>query len=149
MSLSSLEFELELKGFTGAHARSVVGAVRAHDAMARTEFTSWHYPLLLALKSEHPDARLGLFSRRREPWMPDSVFEQLLLSPTEFGAFDVVHVYAADVSPQLVTKIHERGLVAHANDAVGREEVERAVQAGVDRVSSNDVATAVRVTGGS
>lgn len=139
LSLAGLEFELELKGFTRAHMRAVAETVHAHGAMNRTEITSWHLPMLLALKDQYPDARLGLFSRRREQWMPDSVFEDVVLAPTEFGAFDVIHVYAADVSPDLVTKIHDRGLIAHANDAANNADIECALRAEVDRFSTDDV----------
>jgi hypothetical protein len=79
--------------------------------------------------------------------MPASVFEQAVLVPTEFDVFDVVHVYAADVDAGLVAKIHDRGLVAHANDAASRDEMERAVHAGVDRLSTDHVQLARNLLG--
>jgi glycerophosphoryl diester phosphodiesterase len=148
LAISDLEFELEIKGFGPRLLADVLAAVRAFDAFARTEFSSWNIPMLLALKNRCPEARLGLFSRRRESWMLDQVFERTVTSAVPFGAFDVVHVYAADVTSSLVDRIHECGLVAHANDAVDSAEIHSAVEAGVDRVSTNDVELAVGVLSG-
>jgi len=103
--------------------------------------------MLLALKDRCPEARLGLFSRRRENWMLDQVFERTVMSAVPFGAFDVVHVYAADVTSSLVDRIHACGVVAHGNDAADSAEIRSALQAGVDRVSTDDVELAVGVLG--
>lgn len=143
LSLNGLEFELELKGFTRAHMIDVVEQVRAHGVLGRTEFTSWHLPMLSALQTECPEARIGLFTRRREAWMPPQIFEHLVLCATEFAAFDVVHVYAGDVDADLVAKIHDRGMIAHANDAADRDQIQRALDAGVDQLSTNDVELAI------
>jgi glycerophosphoryl diester phosphodiesterase len=77
--------------------------------------------------------------------MPASVFERVVLAATEFDTFDVVHVYAADADPSLVAQIHARGLVAHTNDAASRDEMERALDAGVDRLSTDHVQLAREV----
>jgi glycerophosphoryl diester phosphodiesterase len=143
LCLGGLEFELELKGFTRAHMLGVVEQVRAHGVLDRTEFTSWHLPMLLALQHACPGARLGLFTRRREPWMPPEIFEHLVLCATEFATFDVVHVYAGDIDANLVAKIHDRGMIAHANDAADHDQMQRALDAGVDRLSTDDVELAI------
>ena len=147
LAIDDLEFELELKGFGAQLLTDVLAAVRAFGALRRTEFTSWNIPMLLALKDRCPEARLGLFSRRQEGWMLDQVFERTVMSAVPFGAFDVVHVYAADVTSSLVDLIHDCGLVAHANDAAHSAEIHSALEAGVDRVSTNDVELAVGVLG--
>ena len=95
--------------------------------------------MLLRLKDEHPAARIGLFNRRRDSWMPDGFFEEYLSSAAACGPFDVVHVYAGDITADAVAAIHARGMVAHANDAATAADVRRALTAGADRISSNDV----------
>ena len=147
LAIDDVEFELELKGFGPQLLSDVLAAVRDSDALGRTEFTSWNIPMLLALKDRCPEARLGLFSRRRENWMLDQVFERTVMSAVPFGAFDVVHVYAADVTSSLVDRIHACGVVAHGNDAADSAEIRSALQAGVDRVSTDDVELAVGVLG--
>ena len=139
LGLPGLELEIELKGMSAGFMRDVAAAVQAADALDRTEFTSWNVPMLLRLKEEHPRARIGLFNRRRDPWMPDGFFEEHLTSAADFGPFDVVHVFAAEITADAVAAIHDRGMVAHANDAATAAEVRRALAAGADRISSDDV----------
>jgi glycerophosphoryl diester phosphodiesterase len=62
LSFAGIDFELELKGFTWNHMQTALDTVRAYDAIERTEFTSWHVPMLLALKDACPEARVGVFS---------------------------------------------------------------------------------------
>ena len=139
LALPTLEFEVELKGLTMHFMRDVVSAVREADALERTEFTSWNVPMLLRLKEEHPGARIGLFNRRRDSWMPDGFFEEYLSGVAACGPFDVVHVHAGDITPDAVAAIHARGMVAHANDAATAADVQQALAAGADRISSDDV----------
>ena len=139
LGLPELEFEVELKGLSVQFMRDVACAVQRADALDRTEFTSWNLPMLLRLKDEYPTARIGLFNRRRDSWMPDGFFEEYLASVAACGPFDVVHVYAGDITPEAVAAIHACGMVAHANDAATAAEMQRALTAGADRISSNDV----------
>lgn len=75
--------------------------------------------MLMALKDEFPDARVGLFSPRREPWMPDAVFEHMIVGRARFVPADVVHVYAGDITPAVTEQLHDLGRIVHANDARG------------------------------
>lgn len=136
------EFELELKASGTSTASKVVDTVRECDAFSRTEFTSWNVPMLLWLKERWPDARVGLFSMPRWEWMTDEVYERSVLAPVPFGAFDVVHAYARDVTPHLVEEVHRLGMEAHANDAGDAASLRNALAAGADRLSANDVALA-------
>src|ERR1700728_967544 len=100
--------------------------------------------MLLALKERWLEARIGMFSRRQEGWMPDPVFEHTALSVATLGSFDVVHVYPCDVTPSMVDLIHAGGRVAPANDAGDAAEIHSALQACADRFSTNDVELAKR-----
>jgi glycerophosphoryl diester phosphodiesterase len=147
LALSDLDFELELKGLTLGFMRDVVAGVRSAGALDRTEFTSWNTPMLISLKAENPDAKIALFNRRRDPWMPYGFFEEYVASIAACGPFDVVHVYAGDISEATVAAIHARGMTAHANDAMSQSEVRQALAAGADRISSNDVGLLVELSG--
>ena len=148
LSLDGLEFELELKGFGAAFLEAAVAAVVAHDALGRTEFTSFNLPMLVALKRAFPEARLGLFTRRREAWMAESIFVRQAVSVASLGGFDSVHVCAADITTTIVERLHEEGFVVLANDAVDAGEMRRALGAGVDRLSTDDIEVAVEVASG-
>ncbi|MGH9006883.1 MAG: glycerophosphodiester phosphodiesterase [Acidimicrobiales bacterium] len=145
LSLTGLEFELELKGFGAAFLEAAVTTVIAHEAMGYTEFTSSNLPMLVALKRAHPEARLGLFMRRREEWMPESIFLRQAVSVATLGGFDVVHIYACDITPSIVAGLRGEGFVVHANDAADAEDIRRAIVSGVDRFSANEIALAVEL----
>jgi glycerophosphoryl diester phosphodiesterase len=70
LALERLELEVELRVFTMASMLGALHLVEAAGALDRTEFTSWNTSMLVTLKGHAPRARIGLFSRRREPWMP-------------------------------------------------------------------------------
>jgi glycerophosphoryl diester phosphodiesterase len=139
LSLEGIEFELELKTSGAPFLADVVRTVRAHGAIERTEFTSWNLAMLIALKTASPDARIGLFSQRRGGWMTDEVYERSVVAPTPFGSFDIVHTYAGTITESLVDRIHAGSALATGNDAAGADEIRRALEAGADRISSNDV----------
>lgn len=147
LNLRNFEFELELKGFGRKFFNAVLEQVDLSGVADRTEITSWNIGMLLALKKERPTARVGLFSRPRPPWMPQDLFVEHIVGNAEFLPFDVAHVYAANVDRQVVERLHRLGMSVHANDARGEEDLIRAVEAGVDRMSCDDVALALRVAG--
>lgn len=144
LGLDSLEFEVEIKCFDRDGMLAVLDAVRLAGALARAEFTSWNTPMLMALKDECPSARIGMFSRRRETWMADPVFEQTIVGGAAFTTADIVHVYAGDITPSIVDALHAQGREVHANDAATVGDLERALKAGADRTSTNHPEMAVR-----
>jgi len=56
---------------------------------------------------------------------------------------DVVHVTARCITPRIVERLHRLGKVVHGNDAIDMDDVQRVLSAGADRLSTNEVATAV------
>jgi glycerophosphoryl diester phosphodiesterase len=120
-------------------------AVDEARALDRTGFTSWDTPMLMALKERLPAARIGLFSRRREAWMPDALFERTILDASVFVPADVVHVHARDITMTIVERLHDLGREVHANDAATAADVRRAIACGADRLSTDDPETAVAV----
>lgn len=148
LALSSVEFELELKGYGEKFVDDVLRAVAVAEVLHRVEFTSSNLPLLALLKSKAPSARTGLFSGRQQDWMNDDAFEHHVIGMAETSGADVVHVYAGNVTPRIVGRLRALGLDVHANDAVSAEEIYRAVDSRVDRLSANDVSTAVEIARG-
>lgn len=145
LSLDTIGFELELKGYGADFLAGVLDAVSDAQALDRVEFTGWNLPLLALLKREVPAARIGLFSSRRPAWMPDSVFEHHVVGTAATAGADVAHVYAGDLTPGISQRLHGLGLEVHANDATSAEDVRRAMRADADRVSANDVELALDV----
>lgn len=143
LALDALDFELELKGSGERFLRDVLVTVDESGVGARVKFTGGNIPLLAEVKRRRPEVLVGLFSRPREAWMSDQMFEQLVVGTAEFAVADVVHVRADWLTSRIVERLHGQGRMVQANDAISSEIVERAVSFGADHVSANDVAMAV------
>lgn len=149
LALRDVEFELEIKGFGRHVLDGAIDQVRLADAIRRSEFTSWNVGMLVALKQRVPEARIGLITRPREHWMSSDLFADWLLGMAEFAPVNVVHVYALDITDRIVSRIQQKGMTVHANGAADKNAMEKAVEAGVDMLSADDVELArqvVRVT---
>lgn len=143
LALPAGVFELEIKTWGRAVLDAVLAAVDRAGVFARVKFTGWNHPMLCRLKAERPDATIGLFSQRRQEWMTSAVYERYVLGTAETAGFDVAHVYAADLTGRLAAGLHDMGYVVHANDAVGRGEIDHAIETGAQSLSTDDVSLAM------
>lgn len=137
--------ELEFKAWGRALLDGVLGAVDRAGVFERVKFTGWDLGLLGTLRARRPSARIGLFTQRPQAWMTDAVFEQYVVGMAETSPATVVHVYAGALTERIVEQLHELGFEVHANDAADKDEMQHAVDVGVDSISANDVEAAVRV----
>ena len=94
------------------------------------------------LKEQAPTAQLGFFSQPKHPSLTDEAFERYIVGVAATAPFDVAHVNAQYVSPLIVERLHGLGMQSHANDAMTTEDVQRALRAGADKFSVNDVGMA-------
>ncbi len=143
LSLPSEMFELEIKTWGRAALDAVLDAVDRAGVFDRVKFTGWNHPMLCRLKAERPDARIGLFAQPPQPWMNEAVFERYVLGTAETAGFDVAHVYAGAITERIAAGLGELGYAVYANDAVGRDQVLQARDAGAQSISTNDVALAL------
>ena len=145
LELEELDFELELKGFGDEYLGSVLSRVRQAGVLDRVEFTSSNVPLLALLKQQTPEATVGFFSQAKPPSFSDEAYEHYITGVASTAPFDVAHVHAKHISPSITARLHEQGLLVHANDATNPEDVRRALEAGADKLSTDDVAMALSV----
>lgn len=143
LDLIDVEFELELKGYGHDYLAAVIDEVVERDVLGRVEFTSSNVPLLTILKAELPTARVGFFSQPQHPSLTNEAFAHHIVGVARTAPFDVAHVHAANVTASIVGRLHELGLTVHANDARDGTDVQRAIDAGADRLSTDDIETAV------
>jgi glycerophosphoryl diester phosphodiesterase len=145
LALGDIQFELELKGYGESFVDDVLDAVRKAGLLERVEFTGSNVALLLLLKRKEPLATIGMFSSLHPAWMSDEAFEHHVVGVAETSGADVVHVHARCITPRIVERLHRLGKTVHANDAVDATDLHRALAAGADRLSTNDVALAIGV----
>lgn len=75
--------------------------------------------------------------------MTPALCERYVLGTAETAELDVAHVYAPDLTPQIAAGLREMGGVVHANDALGRDGIDDAIEAGAQSLSTDDVALAM------
>ena len=138
LQLEELRFEVELKGYGARFLENVLRTVIDAGVLGRVEFTSFNVPLLLQLKELEPSAQIGLFSQPQQAWMDDDAFEHVIVGLAATSGFDVAHVHARSITPSIVDRLHQLGMVAHANDAISGRDVQRAIESGVDRLTIKD-----------
>ena len=143
LTLPAAVFEVETKTWGQAVLDAVIESVDRAGVFGRVKFTGWNHSMLCRLKADRPDATIGLFAKRPEPWMTASVFERYILGTAETAGFDVAHVYAGAITEPIASGLRAMGYVVHANDAVNRDEMQRAIDAGADSFSLNDVALGI------
>jgi glycerophosphoryl diester phosphodiesterase len=143
LDLPDCEFEVELKGCTAAFVDAVVRMVVERDLLNRVEFTSSHPFVLTRIKAIAATARIGLFSRAPLGWMSAALHERLVEGDATLGHFDVVHLIGDLLRPPFVRRLHDDGFLVHAPDVNTQERIELALEAGVDRLSTDDVALAL------
>lgn len=126
---------------------AVLAAVDRADVFDRVKFTGWNQAMLCRLKAERPDATIGLFAQQPQEWMNDAVFERYVLGTAETAGFDVAHVHAGSITERIASGLGDLGYVVHANDALGRDQILRARDAGAQSISTNNVALAMSILG--
>ena len=143
-----MEFELELKGYGRGFLDDVVAEVVDRDVLDRVEFTSSNVALLAILKSELPAAQRSGSSRN--PVLPFSLMKP---SSTTSSALPRRHrstshtcALRANITTTIVTRLHDLGFRVHANDAMSHADVQRAIDVGADRCSTNDIKLAMAAT---
>ncbi|MCP3855425.1 MAG: glycerophosphodiester phosphodiesterase [Actinomycetia bacterium] len=147
LALPAHVFELEIKTWGRAVLDSVLEAVDRAGVFERVKFTGWNHSMLCRLKARRPEATLGLFAQQPQPWMNEAVFERYVVGTAETAGFDIAHVYAGAITVGIANGLRESGYLVHANDAAGRDEVQRALDLSVHSVCLNDVALAMSMLG--
>ena len=148
LGLAAEVFELEIKTWGRAVLDAVLDAVDRADVFDRVKFTGWNHSMLCRLKTERPNAKIGLFTQQPQDWMNDAIFERYVLGTAETAGFDVAHVYAGAITRPIASGLRDLGYVVHANDAVGRDQILRALDAGAQSISTNDVHLAMSLLAG-
>ena len=140
LDIPNVGFEIELKGSTQEFATALVASVRSRHLLDRVEFTSFHIPLLLRLKSDLPEARIGLFARSRPEWVSDGLYQHLVVGDATAGKFEVAHIPITYVTTSLVEQLANEGIWVHAADVNSPQDLDRAITAGVQQLSTDDMA---------
>lgn len=76
------------------------------------------------------------------------LYRQIVEHYATFGDFDVVHASLPDLRILDVERLHALGLLVHADDVNGADELLEAVDLGIDNLTTNHPAEALAVLAG-
>jgi len=128
-----IPFNLELKRGTrgpypGLEAQSLA-AVASRGLLARTLFSSFHDPVLEALRAESGDARIGVLvsARAAQGWVERA---------RRFAA-EAVHLSAVLATQENVERAHAEGLAVHVYTVDDVPQMRTLLERGVDGIFTN------------
>ncbi len=148
LSLPIGAFELEVKGLpTPALVDAVCQAIAASGRGGSVQVTGYDHLVVHEIKRRMPDLQAGYFAPTREPWMSDRLYRQVIERSATFGGFDVVHARLPHLRALDVGSLHSMGLLVHAGDVNGADQVLEAAALGADHFTTNDPAAALRLFG--
>ena len=141
----SVQFEVELKGFSADFVHAVMESVLNHRLSDDVFTTSAQLPLLLLAQEEHPDTRVGLFAPTHEPWMSKPLWQALTMTHAQLIECESVHAPIDLLDVHLVRRLRDLEVEVHAAGCNDEASVRRALELEVDELSTDDPALAVSV----
>lgn len=139
-------FELEVKGLPSKElVTSVCRVIDGSGVADRAQVTGHHHHAVAEVKRRTSGLSAGLFAPKAEPWMSRGLYRQIVEHYAIFGDFDVVHARLPDLRLIDVERLHALGLLVHAGDVNGAEELIEAAGLGADHLTTNHPAEALNL----
>lgn len=138
-------YEIELKGFTEEFVKIIMDLVDRYHIAENIEFTSPHPYLLTFLKKEHPFAKIGSFIQPLPEWMDKDLGKEIILSNLLLGGIDVAHFPISLLSTEYVDVLKQEGIVVHAADCDSEDDIKKAFDLHVDKLSTNKLSLALSI----
>ena len=139
----TLRYEIEIKWPDNAFVESVLEAVLSRELLDNVEFTSPFREVLKLVRIVEPDAKIGVFLPAFPEWMEPVVGRKLLLGTVALGRYDVAHCPLSVLDSDLIAGLREGDVRIHAANCDDDESLRRALEMGVDQVSTTKIARAV------
>jgi glycerophosphoryl diester phosphodiesterase len=144
LALAVPALELEVKGLPSMTlVDAVCHAVERSGRSASVEITGHDHLLVREIKQRQPGVSAGYFAPRREVWMSERLYRQMVERSATYGGFDVVHVSLADLRSLDVDRLHRAGLLVHAAHVNRSDELLEAMGRGADDLTTNDPVAAL------
>lgn len=141
----SIEYEIELKGFTKEFVKSVVELAEKYKLLDKIEFTSPHLFILVEVRKQSTTAKLGVFLKEYPAWMPKSVEDNITLNSLILLDAAVAHCPQGMISSDLIELLRKEQILIHAADCNDQESITSALTQGVDQISTNMTELAVQL----
>lgn len=142
---SSIQYEIELKGYTQKFLKTILGLVQKHSLLNKVEFTSPHPYVLTCIKALEPKSKTGSFIQPYPPWMLPELGEAILIGNIGLGNIDVAHCPLTILSKNLTEKLQAINIVVHAADCDTEESLTKALQLDIDQFSTSKLDLALKL----
>lgn len=140
LKANNLFLNVEIKaesGFLNDIADRVVLLLNEYNMVNRCIISSFNHYVLKEIKEKYPQYKTGVL------YVEDLSLD--IVAYCQKHQFDAIHPYYRNVSRELVERCHKSGISVNVWTVDSPADILRMMEYGVDRVISNDVATAVKV----
>lgn len=138
-----VRFELELRTPTQDFLERLLTELARYEVGADVELTSPHLPLLGMVKAVKPELRTEMFVAAFPPWLPSGVGRQQVCDYLTLLDAQVAHLPASLLEPTFVERLHLGGWLVHSADINTEADMARAMQLGVDQLSTDHLELAL------
>ncbi|MDO8571759.1 MAG: glycerophosphodiester phosphodiesterase [bacterium] len=138
-------YEIELKDFGKAYVQAVLDLVKTNKLLETVQFISFQYPLLSYLKKCEPSATVGLIAQPTPNWMSNHIARECIRSSLIENIIDVNHCPIDVYDQKLVDDLHAMGVQVHAGICDTEEHLQKALDLGVDELTTNNLELALKV----
>lgn len=142
---SSIEYEIELKGYSQRFLETVLELARKHSLLDNIEFTSPHPYALTRMRALESNVKTGSFIQPYPSWMLPELGEAIVIGNVEFGNINVAHCPLFILSQEFTRKLQSAGITVHAADCDTKELLTKAIELGIDQFSTSKLDLALRL----
>lgn len=129
-----VQFQLDLRGFTGTFVHTVFEMVEDFHLTADVTVISRQLPLLLVARERQPDVRLGIKAPDRAGWMDKVVWQALTLADVQMITPDLVAAPIALLDRYLVERTQALDVAVQAVGCQGDDDLHQATEMEVDEL---------------
>jgi glycerophosphoryl diester phosphodiesterase len=142
-----VRFELELRTPSRPFLERLLRELERHGVEDEVELTSPHLPLLGAVRAMNPVLRTGMFVAPFPAWLPPGVGQRHVCDYLTLLGAQVAHLPVSLLEPAFIADLQGQGRLVHAADLNTEGEIARALEGGVDQLSTDHLELALRVRG--
>ncbi|MEK9173460.1 MAG: glycerophosphodiester phosphodiesterase [Patescibacteria group bacterium] len=140
-----IEYEAELKGFGEEFLDLLLAEVDCFGLIDKIEFTSFHSYLIHRLKVKRPEAKAGMFVLDYPEWMGVRLGNMITESEIVLGKIDAAHCSLQILTEEFMGRLRAKGILIHPRNCNTETEVRKAIDLGVDQLSTNDPELAIKI----
>lgn len=144
-----VRFELEMRTPSRPFLECLLRELKRHEVEDEVELTSPHLPLLGVVRAMNVPLHTGIFVAPFPAWMPLRVGQRHVCDYLTLLDAQVAHLPLSLLEPAFIGELQGKGWLVHAADLNAEADLTRALELGVDQLSTDHLELALKVRHGS